>query len=112
VQLIESEWQLPAISKSSNWAGRPRRAAEFDQVRADCDAGYEWPAIHYEDWRRVLNVQSTLWRASKLRPEVNRVSTAEGAFPRKRYGRGCRDPRDSTKWPVRGPRARSRGNGL
>ena len=32
------------------WA--TRSSAEFDQVRADRDAGYEWLATHDEDWRR------------------------------------------------------------
>lgn len=42
------------------WA--TRRAAEWDQVRADRDAGYEWLPTHDEDWRRALDVQGALWR--------------------------------------------------
>ena len=37
------------------WA--TRNSAEFDQVRADRNAGYEWLATHDEDWRRALEVQ-------------------------------------------------------
>jgi predicted nucleic acid-binding protein len=33
------------------WAARS--GAEFDQIRADRDAGYEWLATHDEDWRRA-----------------------------------------------------------
>lgn len=33
------------------WA--TRSSAEFDQVRADRDAGYEWLATHDQDWRRA-----------------------------------------------------------
>src|SRR6267142_892569 len=40
------------------WA--TRSSAEFDQVRADRDAGYEWLATHDEDWRRALDVQAAL----------------------------------------------------
>ncbi len=47
------------------WAARS--AAEWDQVRADRDAGYEWLATHDEDWRRALNVQGALWRAGQMR---------------------------------------------
>lgn len=47
------------------WAART--AAEFDQVRADRDAGYEWLAIHDEDWRRALDVQAALWRGGQIR---------------------------------------------
>ena len=42
------------------WA--TRSSAEFDQVRADRDAGYEWLATRDEDWRRALDVQAALWR--------------------------------------------------
>ena len=35
------------------WA--TRSGAEFDQVRADRDAGYEWLATHDEDWRRAAS---------------------------------------------------------
>ena len=36
------------------WA--TRSGAEFDQVRADRNAGYEWMATHDQDWRRVLDL--------------------------------------------------------
>jgi len=47
------------------WA--TRSSAEFDQVRADRDAGYEWLATHDEDWRRALDVQAGLWRGGRIR---------------------------------------------
>jgi predicted nucleic acid-binding protein len=47
------------------WA--TRTSAEFDQVRADRDAGYEWLATHDEDWHRALDVQATLWRSGRVR---------------------------------------------
>jgi predicted nucleic acid-binding protein len=47
------------------WA--TRTAAEFDQLRADRDSGYEWLAIHDEDWRRALDVQAALWRGGQVR---------------------------------------------
>jgi predicted nucleic acid-binding protein len=47
------------------WA--TRTAAEFDQVRADRDVGYEWLATHDEDWRRALDVQAALWRSGQIR---------------------------------------------
>jgi predicted nucleic acid-binding protein len=47
------------------WAART--TAEFDQLRADRDAGYEWLATHDEDWRRALGVQGALWRAGQVR---------------------------------------------
>jgi predicted nucleic acid-binding protein len=47
------------------WA--TRTSAEFDQVRADRNAGYEWLAIHDEDWHRALDVQATLWRSGRVR---------------------------------------------
>jgi predicted nucleic acid-binding protein len=47
------------------WA--TRSSAEFDQVRIDRDAGYEWLAIYDEDWRRVLEVQASLWRGGRIR---------------------------------------------
>lgn len=48
-----------------SWA--TRSSAEFDQVRADRDAGYEWLATHDEDWRRALDVQASLWRSGRMR---------------------------------------------
>jgi predicted nucleic acid-binding protein len=47
------------------WA--TRTSAEFDQVRADRDVGYEWLATHDEDWRRALDVQASLWRSGRMR---------------------------------------------
>jgi len=47
------------------WA--TRSSAEFDQLRIDRDAGYEWLAIHDEDWRRALDVQAALWRGGHMR---------------------------------------------
>jgi predicted nucleic acid-binding protein len=47
------------------WA--TRTGAEFDQVRADRDAGYEWLATHDEDWHRALDVQARLWRSGRVR---------------------------------------------
>jgi predicted nucleic acid-binding protein len=47
------------------WA--TRNTAEFDQLRADRDTGYEWLATHDEDWRRVLDVQASLWRSGRMR---------------------------------------------
>src|SRR5579863_7397637 len=44
-----------------------RSSAEFDQVQADRDAGYEWLATHDEDWRRALDVQAALWRSGRIR---------------------------------------------
>jgi hypothetical protein len=47
------------------WAARS--SAEFDELRADRVAGYEWLATHDEDWRRVLDVQASLWRGGRMR---------------------------------------------
>jgi predicted nucleic acid-binding protein len=47
------------------WATRTAR--EFDDVRADRQAGYEWLATHDEDWRRALDVQAALWHAGLIR---------------------------------------------
>src|ERR1700689_1966433 len=47
------------------WA--TRSSADFDQVRADRDVGYEWLAIHDEDWRRALDIQAALWRTGRMR---------------------------------------------
>ena len=47
------------------WA--TRSGTEFDQLRADRDAGYEWLATHDEDWRRALGVQAALWRGGSIR---------------------------------------------
>jgi predicted nucleic acid-binding protein len=47
------------------WA--TRSSAQFDQLRADRDAGYEWLATHDEDWRRALDVQGALWQGGRMR---------------------------------------------
>jgi len=47
------------------WA--TRSSAEFDQLRADRDAGYEWLATRDEDWRRALEVQASPWRSGQMR---------------------------------------------
>jgi predicted nucleic acid-binding protein len=47
------------------WA--TRSSAEFDELRTDRAAGYEWLATHDEDWRRALDVQASLWRGGRLR---------------------------------------------
>jgi predicted nucleic acid-binding protein len=61
------------------WA--TRSSAEFDQVRADRDAGYEWLATHDEDWRRALDAQAALWRGGRVRavgfPDLMIAAVAE-----------------------------------
>jgi predicted nucleic acid-binding protein len=47
------------------WA--TRTSAEFDQVRADRDVGYERLSTHDEDWHRALDVQGMLWRSGRVR---------------------------------------------
>jgi predicted nucleic acid-binding protein len=47
------------------WAAKS--SAEFDELRADRDAGYEWLAIRDEDWRRALDIQAALWRSGLVR---------------------------------------------
>lgn len=47
------------------WA--TRSGDEFDMVRSDRKAGYEWLATHDEDWRRALDVQGVLWRSGHVR---------------------------------------------
>jgi predicted nucleic acid-binding protein len=54
-----------AIEFELGWSART--TAEFDQLRADRDTGYEWLATHDEDWRRALDVQGTLWRRGQVR---------------------------------------------
>jgi predicted nucleic acid-binding protein len=44
-----------------------RTTIEFDQLRADRDAGYEWLVTHDDDWRRALDVQGALWRSGQVR---------------------------------------------
>jgi predicted nucleic acid-binding protein len=53
------------IELELGWA--TRSAKEFDELRADRDAGYEWLATHDEDWRRALAVQAALWRSGRVR---------------------------------------------
>lgn len=61
------------------WA--TRTSAEFDQLRADRDTGYEWLATHDEDWRRALEVQAMLWRCGQIRavgfPDLMIAAVAE-----------------------------------
>ena len=47
------------------WA--TRTPAEYSQLRADRDTGYEWLATHDEDWRRALDIQGALWRRGQIR---------------------------------------------
>jgi predicted nucleic acid-binding protein len=47
------------------WAART--LAEFDQLRADRDLGYEWLPTLDEDWHRALAVQAALWGAGRIR---------------------------------------------
>jgi predicted nucleic acid-binding protein len=47
------------------WA--TRSGDEFDLVRADREEGYEWLAIHDEDWHRALDVQANLWHSGRVR---------------------------------------------
>lgn len=47
------------------WAART--ADEFDEVRADRQAGYEWLATHDQDWHRALSVQAALWHGGQVR---------------------------------------------
>jgi predicted nucleic acid-binding protein len=53
------------IESELGWA--TRSSTEFDQLRADRDAGYEWLATRDEDWRRALEVQANLWRSGHMR---------------------------------------------
>lgn len=61
------------------WA--TRSGTEFDELRADRDAGYEWLPTHDEDWRRALDVQATLWRGAQVRavgfPDLLTAAVAE-----------------------------------
>ena len=47
------------------WA--TRTSAEFEELRADRDAGYEWLTTHDEDWRRALDVQGAQWHSGQIR---------------------------------------------
>lgn len=53
------------IDSKLSWA--TRSGAEFDQLRADRTAGYEWLPIEDGDWRRALDVQSMLWHTGRVR---------------------------------------------
>jgi hypothetical protein len=60
------------------WATRSGK--EFDELRADRNAGYEWLPTHDEDWRRALYVQAALMagipastNAEADRPEPARI---------------------------------------
>ena len=44
-----------------------RSASEFDEVRADRTAGYEWLPIEDVQWRRALDVQQQLWATGHMR---------------------------------------------
>jgi predicted nucleic acid-binding protein len=44
-----------------------RSAAEFRQVRADRQAGYEWLPIEDPQWRRAMDVQEQLWSTGRVR---------------------------------------------
>jgi hypothetical protein len=48
-----------------SWASRSGK--EFDELRADRDAGYECLPTQDDDWRRALDVQAALWRGGKVR---------------------------------------------
>jgi predicted nucleic acid-binding protein len=54
-----------AVEFELGWATRSGK--EFDELRADRDAGYEWLPTHDQDWRRALDVQATLWRGGQVR---------------------------------------------
>ena len=53
------------VESEVGWATRSGK--EFDQVRVDRDAGYEWLPTHDEDWRRALDVRAALWRGGHVR---------------------------------------------
>jgi hypothetical protein len=53
------------IESGLGWA--TRSSAEFDQLRIDRDTGYEWLAVHDENWRHALDVQAALWRSARMR---------------------------------------------
>ena len=44
-----------------------RSASEFDEVRADRTAGYEWLPIEDAQWQRALDVQQRLWATGHVR---------------------------------------------
>ncbi len=60
------------------WAART--SAEFDELRADRDIGYEWLATRDEDWRRAL---AALRR--RLRPDRKDHRTASAMGCPARY---------------------------
>jgi predicted nucleic acid-binding protein len=61
------------------WA--TRSSAEFDELRADRETGYEWLATLDDDWRRALDVQAALWCSGRIRavgfPDVLIAAVAE-----------------------------------
>ena len=44
-----------------------RSAEEYDEIRADRTAGYEWLTAEDTDWRRAIDVQAALWRLGHAR---------------------------------------------
>ena len=44
-----------------------RSADEYDEVRTDRTAGYEWLTAEDDDWRRAIDVQAELWRLGQAR---------------------------------------------
>ena len=44
-----------------------RSATEFDEVRADRSAGYEWLPIEDTQWRRAIDLQQQLWATGHMR---------------------------------------------
>ncbi len=58
-----------------------RSAREFNEVRADREAGYEWLVIEDRHWRRALDVQQQLWGSGQMRavplPDLLIASVAE-----------------------------------
>ena len=44
-----------------------RSSAEFNEVRADREQGYEWLPIEDTHWRRAIDVQQRLWAGGLMR---------------------------------------------
>jgi predicted nucleic acid-binding protein len=67
------------IESELAWA--TRNGDELDLVRADRQDGYEWLAVHDEDWHRALDVQAALWHGRRVRavgfPDLLVASVAE-----------------------------------
>jgi predicted nucleic acid-binding protein len=53
------------IESEFGWA--TPTSAQFDELRADRDTGYEWLPTLDDDWRRALDVQAALWRSGRIR---------------------------------------------